>query len=88
MRWTPKAQETLELLLREVAPDHKEAQRRHVTEEVERYCQEARYREVGSDQVVVGYIRATPAQHRQGLKQSMRLKGIIVEKFEGHFMMP
>ena len=88
MKWTPKAQETFELLLRDVAPEYKEPQRRHAMEAIENYCNEARFREVGSDQVVIGYIRATPAHQRQGLKQVMRLKGIIVEKYEGHFMMP
>ncbi|MGH9893587.1 MAG: DUF2621 family protein [bacterium] len=88
MNWSLRALDLLDLLVKDIPEAYRERQKRHAVEEVENYCRETRIREVGYDQVVVGYIRATPAHQRQGLRQVMKVKGVPVEKYEGHFMAP
>lgn len=88
MKWSPRATELLDLLLRDVPTEYREGARRATTDEVERYCAEARIREVGYDQVVVGHIRSTPVHLRQSLRHALRAKGVIIEKYEGHFQTP
>ncbi len=88
MKWSARAQETLDLVLRDTPPEYREGARRHTVEEIERYCEQTRIREVGSDQVVIGFIRSTPIHMRTALRNQLRLKGIMVEKYEQHFMSP
>lgn len=88
MNWSQKAIDALDLFVKDVAPPYKERAKRHAIEEIEEVCRQQRIREVGYDQVVVGYIRSTPAHLRQGLKSSLRAKGVLVEKYDQHFLSP
>lgn len=88
MNWSQKAIDALELFLRDVPPEYKERARRSAIQEIEDYCHDTRIREVGYDQVVIGYIRSTPAHRRQGLRSTLQTKGVPVEKFDAHFMSP
>lgn len=88
MNWSLKALDLLDLLVKDVPAPYRERAKHSVVEETENYCRQARVREVGYDQVVVGYIRHTPAHLRQNLRPFLAAKGIPVEKFEGHLMSP
>lgn len=88
MNWSQKAIDALDLLIRDVPAPYKDRAKQHAIEEIEEVCREQRMREVGYDQAVVGYIRSVPAHQRMGLKNSLRAKGVIVEKYDQHFMAP
>lgn len=83
--WTEKARETLELLVRDVPPEYRDRARHHAAEEAENYCRATRIREIGYDQVVIGFIRSTPVHQRMNLRYQLQIKGVPVEKFEQHF---
>lgn len=85
LRWSDAANQQLDVLVRDVEPAYRETAKRHTREETERYCADARVKIVGPDQVVIGHIKATPIDRRQALKQSLRFKGVIVEKFDMFF---
>jgi hypothetical protein len=80
--------EALEQFSRDAPPEHRDAAKHRIIEQTEAYCNQARIREVGFDQLVIGVIRATPSHLRMGLRNSLRARGVIVEKFDQHFMMP
>lgn len=88
MNWSQNAIDALDLFLRDVPKPYLERAKRHAIDEIEEVCREQRIREVGYDQAVVGYIRSTPAHLRMGLRNSLRAKGVLVEKYEQHFMSP
>jgi len=88
MNWSQKAIDALDLFVRDVAPPYKERAKQHAIEEIEEVCRQQRVREVGFDQVVIGYIRSVPAQQRMGLKNTLRAKGVFVEKYDQHFLAP
>lgn len=88
MNWSLAALDALDLFVRDIPPQFRERAKSHAVEEIENYCRQTRIREVGYDQVVVGYIRSTPAHQRQALRQVLRAKGVPVEKYDGHFLAP
>lgn len=88
MNWSVAALDALDLFVRDIPAAYRDRAKHHAVEEIENYCRETRIREVGYDQVVVGYIRSTPAHMRQGLRQVLKVKGVPVEKFEQHFLAP
>lgn len=88
MNWSQKAVDALDSFVKDVPPTYQERAKHHAIQEIEEYCRDARIREVGYDQVVVGYIRSTPVHMRQALRTSLRNKGVPIEKFEQHFQGP
>lgn len=86
MNWSQKALDALDLFIKDVSPDRKERVKHYAIQEIEEYCRTNRIREVGYDQVVIGYIRSVPSHQRLSLKNTLRVKGVPVEKYEGHFM--
>lgn len=88
MNWSVKALDLLDALTKDVPGQFRERAKANVVAETENFCRQSRVREVGYDQVVVGYIRHTPAHLRQGLRTFLAVKGVPLEKFEGHIMSP
>lgn len=88
MNWSQKAIDALDLFVRDIPAQYKDRAKNSAIQEIEDYCRDSRIREVGYDQVVIGYIRSVPAHQRMGLRQVLKAKGVPIEKFEGHFMSP
>lgn len=88
MRWSPKAEKALETFLQGEDAERRESMRYRAIEEAERYAESCRMKEVGYDQLVIGYIRATPSARRMGLRSVLQFKGVMVDRYNDHFLGP
>lgn len=85
LRWTPRAQQTLENFLSQVPADWRDRVRSQARSAAIRQAEQIGNHTVDIDEVVVGYIQATPMHLRPALRPVLEAAGIDITRYQRHF---
>lgn len=85
LRWTPRAEEALNQFLAQVPEDWRERVRSQARSAAIRQAEQIGNHTIDIDEMVVGYIQATPMRLRPALRPVLEAAGIDIERYKRHF---
>jgi hypothetical protein len=85
MQWTSDAGEKFDAMLNDVPVMFRGMAKSMASAAAEKVAGERGATEVGYEDMVRGFIKATPGHMRNGLKQIFAAHGVDLEKYQGDF---
>lgn len=86
MRWTPRAEQALTNFLAQVPDDWRDRVRQTAIRAAETQALQIGNHIVDMDEVILGYIQATPMSLRPALRGVLEASGVDVNRYKQHLV--